>query len=100
MGDGLYQQQGCLHGGEAFPHHLHHVVAEAGLGLVEAGGVQKDKLGIVTIHHAVNTVAGGLGLLGHDGDFLAYQCIGEAGLAHVGAAADGDHGGFGNVRHR
>ena len=57
------------------------------------------KLGVAVVHHAVNAVAGGLGLVGHDGDLLAHQSVGQAGLTHIGSAANGDHSGFGNVVH-
>ena len=100
MGDGLHQQQGGLHLLQALPHHLHHIVPQPGTGLVQARGVQQHKLGILPVHHAVDPVAGGLGLVGDDGDLLPHQGVGEAGLAHVGPSADGDHGGFCNVVHR
>ena len=100
MGDGLHQQQRALHVAQALPHHLHHVVAQTAAGLVQARGVQQHVLGAVPIHHAVNAVAGGLGLVRHDGDLLAHQCIGQAGLAHVGPSAHGNHGSFRYVFHQ
>ena len=100
MGDGLHQQQGAVHVGEAGGDDLHHVVPQGGLGPVQAGGVQEDELGVAPVHHTVNAVPGSLGLVGDDGDFFPHQGVGEAGLAHVGPAADGDHGSFFDVRHR
>ena len=100
MGDGLHQQQGGLHLLQALPHHLHHIVPQPGTGLVQARGVQQHILGVSPVHHAVNPVTGGLGLVGDDGDLLPHQGVGEAGLAHVGPSADGDHGGFRDVVHR
>ena len=97
MGDRLHQEQGAVHVGEAGGDDLDHVVSQGGLGPVEARGVQKNKLGVLPVDHAVDAVPGGLGLVGDDGDFLAHQGVGQAGLAHVGAAADGNHGGFCDV---
>ena len=52
----------------------------------------RDILGVLPVYHAVDAVPGGLGLVGDDGDFLAHQGVGQAGLAHVGPSAHGDHG--------
>jgi hypothetical protein len=92
VGDGLHQQKGAVHVAEAGGDHLHHVVPQRGLGPVEARGVQQDELGVPPVHHAVDAVAGGLGLVGDDGHLLPHQGVGEAGLAHIGPSADGDHG--------
>ena len=100
MGNGLHQQQRAVHVGEAGGHHLDHVLAQSGTGLVEARGVQQDILGILPVHHTVNPVAGGLGLVGDDGDLLSHQGVGQAGLAHVGPSAHSDHGDLFDVRHR
>ena len=100
MGDGLHQQQGAVHVGEAGGDDLHHILSQGGFGLVEAGGVQQDILGVLPVHHAVDAVPGGLGLVGDDGDLFAHQGVGQAGFAHVGAAADGDHSNVFDVRHR
>ena len=100
MSNRLHQQQRTLHICQAFPHHLHHIISQPGAGLVQAGGVQQHKLGVPPVHHAVNAVAGGLGLVGYDGNFLPHQSVGEAGLAHIGPSADGNHRGFCNVTHR
>ena len=97
MGDGLHQQQRALHGAETFPHHLHHVVAQTAAGLVQARRVQQHELGVAPVHHAVDAVAGGLGLLGYNGDLFAHQRVGQAGLAHIGPSAHGDHGSFCDV---
>ena len=59
--------------------------------------LQQDELGVAPVHHAVNAVAGGLGLVRNDGDLLAHQRVGQAGLAHVGSSAHGDHSGFCDV---
>ena len=59
---------------------------------METGSVQQDVLGVPPVHHAVDAVPGGLGLVGDDGDFFAHQGVGQAGLAHVGPSADRNHG--------
>ena len=100
MGNGLHQQKGTVHIGETGGDDLDHIVPQSGLGLVEAGGIQQDILGVLPVHHTVNPVPGGLCLVGDDGDLLPHQCIGEAGFAHIGPAADGDHSNVFNVRHR
>ena len=97
MGNGLHQQQRALHGAETFPHHLHHVVAQTAAGLVQARCVQQHELGVAPVHHAIDAVAGGLGLLGYNGDLFAHQRVGQAGLAHIGPSAHGDHGSFRDV---
>src|SRR3546814_3242064 len=40
--------------------------------------------------HAMYAVTRGLGLARHNGNLAAYQRIGQRGLAHIGAADDGD----------
>ena len=41
-----------------------------------AGGIHKDKLGILPGDNATNPITGGLGFVGNDGYFFAYQIIG------------------------
>ena len=43
---------------------MNEIKKTAMMGLVKAGSVQKDKLGLPPVHHAADTVAGGLGLGG------------------------------------
>ena len=97
MGDGLHKQQRGLHIGQTFAHDLDHIVAQTGAGLVQTRRIQQHKLRIAAVDHAVNAVACGLRLVGHNGDLLAHQGVGQAGLAHIGPAADGNHGGFCDV---
>ena len=94
VGDGFHQQQHRVHVGHALLDHVDHVVAQLGAGLVEAGSVHEDELAVVPVDHGADTVAGGLGLVGHDGDFLAHQRVGQGGLAHIGPAHNRDHAGF------
>ena len=97
MGDGLHQQQRALHVAEALPHHLDHIVPQPGTGLVQARRIQQHILGITPVHHAVNAITGGLGLVRNNVDLLAHQGVGQAGLAHIGPSAHGDHCGFCDV---
>ena len=59
-----------------------------------AGGIHEDILDILTGHDAADAVTGGLGLVGNDGDLLANEEIRQSGLAHIGAATNGDHCSF------
>ena len=97
MGDGLHQQQRAVHIAEAGGHDLYHVIPQSGLGLVQSRRIQQNVLGVLPIHNAVDPVPGRLGLVGNDGDLFAHQRVGQAGFAHVGSSANGDHGGFCNV---
>ena len=94
VGDGLHQQQDRVHVGHALLHHVHHVVPQAGAGLVEARGVHKDELALPTVQDGRDAVAGGLGLVGDDGYLLSYQGVGQGGFAHVGTAAKGNNSRF------
>ena len=98
--------QGLDHGGlgfgefpERLEEHQGHVhILDAGRGRLSHAGIQLIARGVDTggIHqhilhrafgdHAGDAAAGGLGFLGHDGDLFPHQRIGQAGLAHVGAA--------------
>ena len=100
VGDGLHQQHCALHIRQALPHNLYHVVPQPGPGLVQPRGIQQHELRVPPVHHAVNAVAGGLGLTRHDGDLLPHQGVGQAGLAHIGPPAHGDHSGFFDFIHR
>ena len=90
VGDGFHQQKDAVHVGHALLHHVHHVVPQAVGRLVEAGGVHEDELTVPTGENGADAVAGGLGLVADDGDLLPHQGVGQGGLTHVGAAADGD----------
>ena len=54
----------------------------------QAGGIGKDELAVLVLHHRVDGVAGGAGLVGHDQAVLAQDVVDEAGFAHIGAADD------------
>lgn len=93
IGDGLHQKHHRVHVGHALLHHPHHVVAQLGPGLVEAGGVDEHKLAVPPVEDGADAVAGGLGLIGDDGNLLPHQGVGQGGLSHVGPPHDGDHAG-------
>ena len=76
--------------------HVHHVVPQTGLGLMEARGVQKDILRVAQLHHGGDAVAGGLGFIGNNGDLLPHDGVGEGGFTHIGPTADGNHSSFRN----
>ncbi len=61
-------------------------------GLV-AGRIDKDELGIRIGQNAMDTVPGGLRLVGGDADLLAHQGIGQRGFADVRSPDDGDETG-------
>ena len=73
---------------------VHHHAAENVFGLVDAGRVNQDDLGVFAIEDALNAIAGGLRLGRDDGDFLADESIDEGGFARVGATDDCDEAGF------
>ena len=100
MGNGLHQQQCAVHVGKAGGHHLDHVLAQGGTGLVEAGRIHQDILGILPVHHTVDPVPGGLGLVGDNGHLLPHQGVGQAGLAHIGPSAHGNHRDIFDLTHR
>ncbi len=97
MGDWFHQQQGAVHIAEAGGNDLDHIVPQRGFRTVQPRRVHKDELGAVPVQHAVDTVPGGLGLVGDDGDFLPHQRVGQAGFSHVRPSADSNHSSFCNA---
>jgi len=55
---------------------------------VNAGRIDQDDLGVVTIQDSLDSIASGLWLIGDDGDLLADKRIDERGFACVGPAHD------------
>ena len=96
VGDGLHQQEGGVHVSHGFLHHVDHIVAQLGSGLVESGGVQEHQLRLPAGQNAADPVAGGLGLIGYNGDFFPHNGVCQSGLAHVGPPGNGNHSGFGH----
>ena len=90
----LDEQSDEVHVRDGIARDLHHVVAQTAARLVKARGVEQDELRIALGHDAVDAVARGLRLIGDNGDLLADERVGQAGLADVRTSAEGDHGGF------
>ena len=94
VGNGLHHQKDGIHLGYRLPGDAYHVVTQLGSGLVEAGGIHKDKLELTPVYNAADAVPGGLGLVGYNGHLLPHQPVGQGGFSHIGAACNGDHCGF------
>ena len=58
--------------------------------LAQAGGVGKNELAVLVLHHRVDGIAGRTGFVGDDQTVLAQNMVDEAGFADVGAANDGN----------
>ena len=68
---------------------MHHLAAQRGVGIVQAGRIDKNDLSFGLGNNSLNAVSGGLRLGSYDGDFLSDQAIHESGLPGVGTAYDG-----------
>jgi hypothetical protein len=68
---------------------MHHLAAQRGIGIVQAGRIDKNNLSFGLGDNSLNAISGGLRLGSYDGDFLPDQAIHECGLSGVGAAYDG-----------
>ena len=90
----LDEQSDEVHVRDGIARDLDHVVAQTAARLVKARGIEQDELRIALGHDAVDAVARGLRLIGDNGDLLADERVGQAGLADVRTPAEGDHGGF------
>ena len=66
----------------------------ATIALQKAGSIHKHILGILTGQNAADTITGGLGLIGNDGNLFAYQMVGQSGLTNIGTAGDGNNSSF------
>src|SRR3546814_13557375 len=64
---------------------IYHAIHGPAMARLEPGCIDKNELFVFARQHAVDTVARGLSLTRHDGNFAAYQRIGKRGLAHIGA---------------
>ena len=95
-GDRLYNEHDGVHIRNALAHNIHHIVAEAGARLMEAGGIEKYELRFTALAHGGDAVSRRLRLVGDDGNFLPGKSIRQGGFADVGPSADGDHGSFRN----
>ena len=90
----LHQQQCSVHVRHSIGDDLHHIIAQPGLWLVQAGGIQKDHLAIVPVKNAGDPGAGSLGLIRNDGHLAAAQGVGQGGLSHVRTAHHRKNTGF------
>ena len=59
-------------------------------GLMNAGRIHKNELGVFEGENAKLTAACGLRTRRNGGDFLPKQRIEQSGLAHIGASDNGD----------
>ena len=87
----LDEQQHRVHVRDRLARDFHHIVAKAVARLVEARRIKQYILRVAAVHHAVDAVARGLGLVGDDSDLLAHKGVGQAGFTDVRPSADGDH---------
>ena len=85
-GHRLHQQNGGIHIGHRLVDHFDHVIAQGVPRFVQAGGIQKHQLAFPVVPHTGDPVAGGLGLVAHNGHLGAAQGVGQGGFAHVGPA--------------
>src|ERR1700691_1852278 len=79
---------------ESAAHGVDHALGQERIGLMDAGGVEEDDLGIRKGEHALDGRAGGLGLVGDDGDLGADDLVQQRGFTGVGAAENGNKAGF------
>ena len=89
---GIHQDQGhtaALHGSQGAHHHIPLQTVGDVAALAQTGGVGEDELAVGVVHGGVDGITGGARLIGHDHPVLAQNAVGQAGLAHVGAADDG-----------
>ena len=88
---GLDDEQHQVHVGQHAVHGAVQRAVQRGVVLgLEAGRVDEHELRLVHRAHAGDAVARRLRLVGRDADLLAHEGVQQRGLAHVGAADDGD----------
>jgi hypothetical protein len=90
---GVDDEQHQVRLGDRLPHLLADLDVHRDVLVVgEAARVDQPERAAVPLDAPEVAVARGAGLLAHDGRVLADQPVEEGGLAHVGAAHDGDDG--------
>ena len=99
VGDRLDEQNDGIDVGDRLVDDVHHIVAELRARAVEARGVDENELRIAAVDDGADAVAGGLRLMGYDGDLLADERVGKRGLADIRPPGDRDHRGFGFHRY-
>src|SRR5690606_16879294 len=60
------------------------------LWLMNAGGIDKDQLGIICCQNPLNSIAGRLRFVAHDGDFSPNHPVKKSGFAHIGTSDNGN----------
>ena len=83
-----------IHLGYRLPGDAYHVVPQLGSGLVEAGGIHKDKLSSPRFTMPQMRFRVVWGLWDTMATFSPHQPVGQGGFSHIGAACNGDHCGF------
>ena len=90
---GIHKDQrhaAALHSGQCTHYHVALQTIADVAALAQTGGIGKDELAVGVVHRGVDGITGGAGLVGHDHTILAQNAVGQAGLAHVGTADDGN----------
>ena len=88
----VHEDQGhaaALNSGQRADDHIAFEAVGDVAALAQTGGVGEDELAVGIVHGGVDGITGGARLIGHDHPVLAQNAVGQAGLAHVGAANDG-----------
>ena len=73
---------------------IDHVIAQLVFRLMNTGSVQKYDLSLVQCQHRLDTVTGGLGFVGCNGNLLSDQSVHQCGLSYVGTSDQCGKAGF------
>ena len=90
---GIHKDQrhaAALHSSQCTHHHVALQAIADVAALAQTGGISKDELAVGVVHRGVDGIAGSTGFISHDHAVLAQNAVGQAGLAHVGTADDGN----------
>ena len=85
-GCGFHQPQDHIHVAQRPFRGAQHVVPEFVFGAVDSRCIQEYNLTVRSRINRLNTVSGGLGLSGSDGNLLPHQTVNEGGFPHIGPA--------------
>ena len=89
-GRGLHEPADHVHFIQRPLRHVHHIVTELILCLVNAGRIEEDDLPLLRRQDRLNAVSGGLRLIRSDGDLLPDQMVHQRGFPHVRATDQSD----------